>query len=90
MSFLLPCPQCGMRPQPEFAYGGTIGTADEAALPPRMLDPLSEDLYFSDNLSGQSHERWFHRQGCDRWLVVLRDTRTNRVSGSWPGTEVPR
>jgi sarcosine oxidase subunit delta len=76
MSFLLPCPHCGDRPAPEFAYGGTVGPGRAAA----TLDALSEELYFSDNIAGEQLERWFHRYGCERWIVVLRDTRGNRVS----------
>jgi len=76
MSFLLPCPHCGERPAPEFAYAGTLGSGGDAA----TLDALSEELYFSDNVAGEQLERWFHRYGCERWMVVRRDTRTNAVS----------
>ena len=84
MSFLLRCPHCGERPSPEFAYGGTLPDPEVA---PRMLDAVSEDLYFSDNRSGEQAERWFHRYGCERWMVAVRDTRTNAVSATWPGVE---
>ena len=85
MSFLIPCPHCGARPQPEFAYGGNIG--DDP--PGSMLDPLSEDLYFNDNVAGEQYERWFHRFGCERWLVLRRDTRTNAIGGSWDRVTAP-
>lgn len=85
MSFLLECPICGERPVPEFAYGGTLGEIAEGT----MLDALSEDLYFSDNLAGDQLERWFHRFGCEHWLVVRRDTRTNDISAVWPGAQEP-
>jgi sarcosine oxidase delta subunit len=32
------------------------------------------------NLPGPQHERWFHRLGCRRWLVAVRDVRTNHVT----------
>jgi sarcosine oxidase subunit delta len=32
------------------------------------------------NQPGPQRERWFHRLGCRRWLVALRDVRTNEVS----------
>ena len=83
MSFLIACPHCGPRPQPEFAYGGTAGPHQEAA----MLDPLSEDIYFDDNVAGEQLERWFHRFGCERWFVARRDTRTNEVSETWDGVQ---
>jgi sarcosine oxidase subunit delta len=83
MSFLIRCPHCGERPSPEFAFGGVIGAGGNAA----MLDELSEDLYFSDNHAGLQPERWFHRYGCERWFGVMRDTRTNEVSGTWEGVQ---
>jgi heterotetrameric sarcosine oxidase delta subunit len=86
MSFLLTCPHCGERPAPEFAYAGTLG-GDAAGA---TLDSLSEEIYFSDNVAGEQLERWFHRFGCERWMVVRRDTRTNAVSGVWEGVEVDR
>ena len=36
------------------------------------------------NLPGAQRERWYHRFGCRRWLVVERDVRTNHVlSTAW-------
>jgi heterotetrameric sarcosine oxidase delta subunit len=81
LSFELPCPHCGTRPAPEFAFGGALG--QDAA--PATLDALSEQLYFSDNVAGEQLELWFHRFGCERWLVARRDTRTNAVSATWDG-----
>ena len=31
------------------------------------------------NLPGPQTERWYHRLGCRRWLVAVRDVRTNEV-----------
>lgn len=76
MSFLLDCPHCGERPAPEFAYAGTLGGSPGGA----TLDPFSEELYFSDNVAGEQLERWYHRYGCERWMVVRRDTRTNAIT----------
>lgn len=83
MSFLLTCPHCGVRPVQEFGFGGTVG----ATPAPAMLDALSEELYFSDNVAGEQDELWFHRFGCERWMVARRDTRTNVVSAVWEGVE---
>ena len=85
MSFLLACPSCGTRPVPEFAYGGALG----GGAPATTLDALSEELYFSDNVAGEQLELWFHRFGCERWLVARRHTVTNVVSGVWAGVEPP-
>jgi sarcosine oxidase, subunit delta len=83
MSFLIECPNCGPRPSAEFVFGGALGE-DRA---PAMLDAITEDLYFSDNTAGEQLERWFHRFGCERWLVACRDTRTNDVSATWDGVD---
>lgn len=34
------------------------------------------------NLPGPQQERWYHRLGCRRWLIVERDVRTNEVHRS--------
>jgi sarcosine oxidase delta subunit len=31
------------------------------------------------NLPGPQRERWYHRLGCRRWLLAVRDVRTNAV-----------
>jgi sarcosine oxidase subunit delta len=63
MSFLLNCPNCGLRDVSEFRYGGQI---------------LAQ-LAVGGNLPGVQQERWYHRFGCRRWLAARRDVRTNTV-----------
>jgi sarcosine oxidase delta subunit len=63
MSFLLTCPNCGLRDVHEFRHGGQI-------LPPGGQ---------GGNLPGVQQERWYHRFGCRRWIVAERDVRTNEV-----------
>ncbi len=31
------------------------------------------------NLPGSQRERWYHRSGCRRWLLVERNVRTNQI-----------
>jgi heterotetrameric sarcosine oxidase delta subunit len=31
------------------------------------------------NVCGDQRERWFHRDGCRRWLTITRNTLTNTV-----------
>ncbi|MCI0455364.1 MAG: sarcosine oxidase subunit delta [Gemmataceae bacterium] len=31
------------------------------------------------NLPAPQRERWYHRLGCRRWLLVVRDVRSNAV-----------
>jgi sarcosine oxidase subunit delta len=74
MSFLLTCPNCGPRDVQEFRYGGQILGTGASA----------------SNLPGPQHERWYHRFGCRRWLVAVRDVRTNEVLRTgWLHGEVP-
>jgi sarcosine oxidase delta subunit len=43
-----------------------------------------------NNLPGPQRERWFHRLGCRRWLLAVRDVRTNTVLGTaWLDGEAP-
>jgi heterotetrameric sarcosine oxidase delta subunit len=46
------------------------------------VDPMEADyerVWLRRNAGGVQRERWFHSQGCRRWLTVERDTRTNEV-----------
>jgi heterotetrameric sarcosine oxidase delta subunit len=66
------CPTCGSRPYTEFWFGGEVPDPD---------DPEFERVWLRRNAAGRQTERWFHAQGCRRWLTVERDTRTNEVHG---------
>lgn len=78
----LPCPFCGDRDAAEFAYRG------DAA--PERPDPAAPDaawidyVYLRDNPAGAIRELWYHRGGCQGWIVVERDTRTHVVAGATP------
>ena len=85
MTFLVPCPNCGPREAEEFSYGG------ESTRRPRPGDPpeqLARYLFFRTNVAGPQTEWWYHRDGCGRWFVAVRDTRTNAFSDAyWPGAK---
>ena len=66
MSFLIDCPNCGPRPSTDFRYGGETRPVE---------DPSSSER----NVAGDQAERWFHRDGCRRWLTITRNTVTNQV-----------
>jgi len=73
---LIDCPHCGARQENEFRYGGVS---------PLVRPPLDcEDeawaryLFFRENPSGGTMERWCHDFGCGEWFVVRRDTATHR------------
>ena len=76
MSFLLPCPNCGLRDVNEFAYQGEITTRPKES--PSFRE-LTSYLYFRRNVAGVQREWWYHRLGCQAWFQAERDTRTNEV-----------
>ena len=77
----IPCPHCGDRSHAEFTYGGDATQGDRGA----AMDSDAawiEYLYGRDNPRGPHREYWHHTLGCDRWIVVERDTLTHKISGS--------
>lgn len=82
MSFLLPCPECGPRDVYEFRWGGAQSHRPAPDSPP---DVWVSYLYLRDNEAGRQQEWWYHRRGCRRWFLAVRDTRTNEVERTfWP------
>ncbi len=76
MSFLLSCPNCGVREVTDFGYGGEISIRPTSRPDRRELNAYN---YFRRNVAGVQREWWFHRAGCRAWFVAERDTRTNEV-----------
>ena len=74
---LLPCPWCGLRDAVEFGYVGEL----VARPAPGTDDPKtwSDYLYVRENRPGWTTERWYHRAGCRRYVVLERHTVTNEV-----------
>jgi heterotetrameric sarcosine oxidase delta subunit len=83
MSFLLTCPNCGIREVTDFGYGGEISPRPTTR---PTLRELGEYNYFRRNRAGVQREWWFHRSGCRAWFIAERDTTTNEVLL----TELPR
>jgi heterotetrameric sarcosine oxidase delta subunit len=81
MSFLIPCPNCGERDANEFRYGG------ESRERPEVLDDdrvWAEYVFGRENSPGEQREWWFHRLGCRRWFVAVRNLTSNQVlSSEW-------
>jgi heterotetrameric sarcosine oxidase delta subunit len=78
------CIHCGTRNASEFRYLGETGHRPDpnAATPEEWRDYL----YFHRNPSGWTTERWLHRAGCRRFLIVERNTATNEIRAVWaPG-----
>ena len=76
MSYLLTCPNCGVREVTDFGYGGEIAARPKSDPTWRELNTYN---YFRRNVAGVQREWWFHRSGCRAWFVAERDTRTNEV-----------
>jgi heterotetrameric sarcosine oxidase delta subunit len=82
---LLPCPHCGPRNSEEFRYLGELThRPDSAASGPAEWRAY---LYLRANPAGWTVERWFHRDGCRKFLVVERHTVTNEVRAARPASE---
>jgi heterotetrameric sarcosine oxidase delta subunit len=76
VSFLLTCPNCGIREVTDFGYGGEISARPRSR---PSLRELSRYNYFRRNVAGVQREWWFHRSGCRAWFIAERNTLTNEV-----------
>jgi heterotetrameric sarcosine oxidase delta subunit len=76
MSYLLTCPNCGVREVTDFGYGGELSPRPRQR--PSFRE-LNEYNYFKVNRAGVQREWWFHRSGCRVWFIAERDTTTNEV-----------
>jgi len=76
VSFLLTCPNCGVREVTDFGYGGEVSARPTGNPSFRELNTYN---YFRRNVAGVQREWWFHRSGCRAWFIAERDTRTNDV-----------
>ncbi len=86
MSFLLTCPNCGVREVSDFGFGGEITARPPAGAPARELNAY---VYFRRNVAGVQREWWVHRSGCQAWFLAERDTRTNEVHWTARPDEAP-
>ena len=76
MSYVLRCPNCGVREVTDFGFGGEVSTRPSGTPTQRELN---EYVYFRTNVAGVQREWWHHRSGCRAWFIAERDTRTNEV-----------
>ncbi|MEJ1961288.1 MAG: sarcosine oxidase subunit delta [Gammaproteobacteria bacterium] len=73
----IPCPYCGVRDEPEFAFGGPSHVERPAF---EVSDVEWTDyLFVRENPKGVHFERWLHESGCARWFNVARDTVTHEI-----------
>lgn len=83
----IPCPLCGERAYTEFRYGGDAGKP-RPAMSTADLKVWHDYVFLFDNVKGSHREFWQHVLGCRQWLVVTRDTATNRVEACEPARSV--
>ncbi len=77
MSFMITCPNCGRRDIHEFRFGAE----DRENIPKEAtIDPTQryEMTHQRTNAAGPQKELWFHRDGCESWITVWRDTSDDR------------
>ncbi|HEY9734739.1 MAG TPA: sarcosine oxidase subunit delta [Trichocoleus sp.] len=74
MGFLLTCPNCGKRSVGEFICKGEFAPRP---LPEAALPDWTDYLYLRQNRRGLQLEWWYHRNGCQSWFLVERDTTDN-------------
>jgi sarcosine oxidase subunit delta len=66
----------------EFRWGGA---QSQRPAPGASREAWVDYLYLRPNVAGVQREWWYHRLGCRRWLLAVRDTRTNAVAETfWP------
>ena len=82
MAFLLSCPNCGERNIYEFRYGGEV---QRRPAPDASNQEWAGYFYSRTNIAGWERAWWYHKFGCRKWFIGVRDTVTNEVFGtSWP------
>lgn len=71
------CPFCGLRDEPEFAFGGPshITRPELSATDAQWTDYL----FNRENPKGIHYERWLHAFGCGQWFNVARHTVTHEI-----------
>ena len=74
---VIECPHCGPRNSSEFSYSGLVQPRPQADPTPAQWRKY---LYEQDNFSGFSMERWFHVDGCRKFLDMERHTVTNEIA----------
>ena len=75
---LIPCPWCGPRDEPEFAFGGEPAVRPVPAA--EVSDAAWSDyLHVRTNAKGPARELWCHAGGCGQWFLLERDTATHEI-----------
>ena len=76
MSFMITCPICGARSVHEFRYGAE-DRGDRSFGDTITPAELYAHVHERSNVPGPQKELWFHRDGCETWVTIWRDTRND-------------
>ncbi len=74
---VIECPVCGPRNSSEFSYSGP--SKPRPAGTPSPAD-WRKYLYEKDNFAGFAKERWFHINGCRKFIDIERSSITNEIT----------
>ena len=67
----------------DFRFGGE---ATSRPAPDASAWDRTRYYYFRRNEAGIQQEWWYHKFGCRKWFLAVRDTQTNQVTQTyWPG-----
>ena len=86
----IPCPNCGIRDQVEFRFGG-----ESHRVRPDNPEQASDAewahyLFYRKNPKGVHSERWLHSYGCRQWFNLVRDTVTHDIIEAYPIGQQPK
>ena len=86
MTYLIECPNCGLREALEFSYGGETNARPGAGADERAF---TDYLFYRENVNGWQIEWWLHRDGCRAWFLAERHTFTNQVRATYLPSDRP-
>lgn len=79
---LIPCPNCGPRPEAEFTYGGQAHV-QRTVEDTHSDEQMAEFLYLRRNPKGVHVERWRHAHGCTKFFNTVRHTVTDKILATY-------
>ncbi|MBW7861204.1 MAG: sarcosine oxidase subunit delta [Rhodocyclaceae bacterium] len=88
--FQLYCPVCReARAEEEFRPKGEARIIRPPVPEAASDEEWADYLYFRTNPKGLHTEQWVHAAGCRKIFLVVRDTVSHEVAGSWALGEAP-
>lgn len=85
----LSCPICGERDSREFHYGGSAKLMHRPA-PDAGEAAFFDYVHIRENPAGVNRELWYHRTGCQAWIVAERNVTTHEFLSFALASDVTR